>query len=316
VALKSMAADLMNKASYRERFKREVSALRSLNHPNIVGYKHAFAGTEGAYMVMEYVSGGTLQKFIDSRRQLPPPDFKAMALKIIDAIRAAHEAGIVHRDLKPANILLMPNGEPKVGDFGVARIEHRTRITQSGAVFGTLAYLPPEAFQTTVYQDHRGDIWAMGIIMFEMLTSVLPFSGNSQTEMLSSIVGDKPFSLRTYRKDVPSSWTDIILRCLAKEPNRRYDSARDLYTDLRNDMYSPLSTRDLSNSEDIVSMPLDEMFAKDAPLAGELDGGTHHLMNEASGASGGSMLATVLGVLVAGLAIALTAAAVFMLLSR
>jgi serine/threonine protein kinase len=240
-----------------------------------------------------------------------------MALKIIDAIGAAHESGIVHRDLKPANILLMPNGEPKVGDFGVARMAHRTRITKSGAIFGTLAYLPPEAFHPGVYQDHRGDIWALGIIMFEMLTGVLPFVGEGQTELMSSIIREKPMSLRTYRKDVPSSWTDIILRCLTKHPNQRYEIVRDLYTDLRDDMYSPMGTRELRSAGDITSMPLDQMFADEQPaVASQFDADTLHMPYFGDDEPAASWMGTALGVLVAGLALGLTVAAVFLFVTQ
>lgn len=235
VAVKTMSKELAKDEAYRKRFGREAQALAKLKHPNIVGYVDAFSDQGDGYLVTEFFGGGDLRGLIKRNGPMQEGTFKGMALKILDAVATAHEAGIVHRDLKPENILLSAMGEPHVGDFGLARDGNMSTMTATGTVMGTLAYMPPEAFDAFLKQDHRGDIWALGVIMFEMLTGSLPFRARSQTELIAAILNDTPISLISVRRDAPPAWPSIIELCLQKEINQRYQSVREVYNDLRSD---------------------------------------------------------------------------------
>ncbi|MFP4324282.1 MAG: serine/threonine-protein kinase [Anaerolineales bacterium] len=238
VAIKRMSADLANDPNYRKRFGREVQALRRLQHPHIVGYIDAFALGGNGFLVTEFFSGGNLGDLIRSRGSLPEGLFKRIALQVLDAVATAHEAGIIHRDLKPDNVLLSATGEPKVADFGLARAEDMSTMTQTGAVMGTLAYMPPEAFEHYVRPDHRADIWALGVVLFQMLTAQYPFKARSQSAMIAAILNDDPTPLSHYRHDLPGAWEMIIQHCLQKEPTQRYPSVRDLMRDLQADRFT------------------------------------------------------------------------------
>ncbi|HLA44517.1 MAG TPA: serine/threonine-protein kinase, partial [Aggregatilineales bacterium] len=228
VAVKTISVERAANQDDRRRFQREVSALQHLNHPHIARYIDAFDLGTGSFLVIEYCGGGTLKQYIQSHEMMPKRVFKDMALKITDAIASAHEVGIIHRDLKPENILLTEAGEPKVVDFGLARLSGVTTMTQAGTLMGTLAYMPPEAFDPVLRQDHRGDIWALGIIFFQMLTGDSPFRSSSQSGMISAILSQKPAPLHQLRTGLPHEWGDILLGCLEKHPNNRYPTARHL----------------------------------------------------------------------------------------
>lgn len=232
VAIKMLVADDASD-QHRKRFVREISALRKLYHPNIVGYVDAFASEDRMYLVMEYVGGGTLAHTMQSYGQLPADLFMQIARKVIEAIGSAHELGIVHRDLKPTNILLGVDGEPKVADFGLAKLTNFSTITLGGGAMGTLAYMPPEAFEMQALQDHRGDIWAMGVIFYQMLAGSLPFPGQGKAELVRAILQDPPISLEWFRKDLPPNWYDAIAHCLEKSAAGRYQTAPELLEDLQ-----------------------------------------------------------------------------------
>jgi serine/threonine protein kinase len=235
VAIKMMSKELAKDEAYRKRFGREAQALAKLKHPNIVGYVDAFSEQGDGYLVTEFFGGGDLRGLIKRAGPMQEGSFKGMMLKILDAVATAHGAGIIHRDLKPENILLSAMGEPHVGDFGLARDHDMSTMTATGTVMGTLAYMPPEAFDAFLKQDQRGDIWALGVIMFEMLTGGLPFRARSQTELIAAILNDMPITLHSIRRDLPAAWPGIIELCLQKEVSQRYQSVRDIYHDLRSD---------------------------------------------------------------------------------
>lgn len=234
VAIKTMAPDFARDPQYRKRFTREVTALQKLNHPNILGYIDAFITSGHIFLVMEYVAGGTLERIIEAPEEMSPERFKGLALKITDAMATAHEQGIIHRDLKPTNILLTVTNEPKIADFGLAKLADLSTMTTTGTAMGTLAYMPPEAFDALARQDHRGDIWALGVIFFELLSGgVLPFMGRSQPELIAAILTDEPTALGAVRRDLPAGWNDIISHCLEHHADFRYQTARELMEDLK-----------------------------------------------------------------------------------
>jgi serine/threonine-protein kinase len=261
VAIKTMSKDLAKDEAYRKRFSREAAVLSKLRHPNIVGYVDAFTAEGSAYLVTEYFAGGDLRHLIRNEAPMSEARFKGIALKIVDAVSAAHQAGIIHRDLKPENILMSVTGEPHVADFGLARDSGLSTMTASGTMIGTLAYMPPEAFDSFVRQDHRGDIWALGVIFFEMLTGNLPFRARSQTELIAAILSDTPMTVAAQRRDVAPAWSQIIERALSKDIHDRYESAADLLNDLRNERLIKGGGRPAVHSDESMArlFPMDDI---------------------------------------------------------
>lgn len=238
VAVKTIASHIMDEEEINRRFLREIEALRRLQHPNIVGYVDAFSAKKRAFLVMEYVAGGTLKDVIKEQGAFPDEHFKPVILGVIDAVADVHDIGIIHRDLKPENILMRSISEPAIADFGFAKLSDLASMTARDAVVGTLAYVPAEAFDAKILKDHRADIWSIGVIMFEMLTGRLPFAGDTEIDMAMNIMRSQPTALNTIRQDLPPAWNDIILHCLERDVRLRYQSMRELWNDLNNDTFS------------------------------------------------------------------------------
>lgn len=232
VAIKTINEDLYKDPEVQKRFSREVVAMRKLNHPNIISCVDAFTFNNRACLVMEYVSGGTLDELIQDRGPLDEGLFKKIALALVEGMATAHEAGILHRDLKPANILLSSTLEPKIADFGLARLTELSTMTSSGIAMGTLTYMSPEAFDPLTRGDHRSDIWTLGVIFFEMLTGTLPFLGKTQPQVINAILNDAPEPLARYRRDISPFWETMVQKCLQKHPYERYQNTRDMVMDL------------------------------------------------------------------------------------
>jgi len=221
VALKILSPELVRDAAFAERFGREARTLAKLSHPHIVGI-HDFGEVEGLYyLIMEYVGGATLREVMQSAR-LSTIDALGLVPQLCDALQFAHDVGVVHRDIKPENILLDNAGKVKIADFGLAKLIAPDRaegvsLTVSGAVMGTPAYMAPEQIEHPLDVDHRADIYAVGVVFYEMLTGELPLG----------------------RFDPPSSKVKldirldgVVLRALAKEPTRRYQFASEVTADL------------------------------------------------------------------------------------
>jgi serine/threonine protein kinase len=220
VALKILAPERQGDAQFTERFQREARALARLNHPNIVTV-HDFGEAGGyCYLLMEFVEGVTLRQLMQQRK-LSPAEALAIVPKICDALQFAHTKGIVHRDIKPENILLATHGEVKIADFGIAKlVEHGgTEPTLTGAqeVVGTPHYMAPEQAEKPGTVDHRADIFSLGVVIYEMLTSELP-------------LGKFPPPSRKVQVDLRLD--EIVLRALEKEPELRYQQASQVKTDL------------------------------------------------------------------------------------
>lgn len=229
----SLAGDYADAAA-RERFQREAEAVAALHHSNIVQVYDVGDVGGRPYFTMEFVEGGELSQQMQGT---PQPARKAAALvaTVADAVQAAHQSGIVHRDLKPANILLTADGAPKITDFGLARrLEGKDGLTRSGAPMGTPSYMAPEQARG----DKGGvgpatDVYALGAILYELLTGRPPFSGETPVATMHQIVADDPVSPTRLNGRVPRDLETICLKCLHKEPQRRYISAAALADDLR-----------------------------------------------------------------------------------
>ncbi|MCL4254573.1 MAG: serine/threonine protein kinase, partial [Anaerolineae bacterium] len=188
VAIKQLKPDIIeDNPDFVERFNREAEALRRLNHPNIVAALDTLVDNNAYFLVMEYVGGGSLWDEMQNTKPMTIARVLQIALDLSDALTRAHRLKIVHRDLKPANILIAEDGTPRLTDFGVAQIQDKTRVTRTGAMVGTLAYLAPEALNGEP-TDERADIWAFGIILYEMLAGRGPFPEENNTALITAIL--------------------------------------------------------------------------------------------------------------------------------
>ncbi len=231
VALKVLPAELSRDSTFVERFRLEAQAAASLNDPTIVAVYDWGQEQETSFIVMEYVEGHTLRDVI-SQGPMEPVAAAKIAADIAKALAAAHRAGVVHRDIKPGNVLLTPSGEVKVADFGIARANGAgDGLTRTGAVMGTATYFSPEQAQGLAV-DARSDIYSLGVVLYEMLTGVVPFAGDSAVSVAYLHVREPVVAPSRRRPGVPPAIESIVLTCLAKDPAGRYQSADQLRTDL------------------------------------------------------------------------------------
>ncbi len=233
VAIKQLKGDSLRRDPIViERFRREARLLEQLRHPNIVRVLAVVEEAGEYYLVMEYVSGGSLEELLASLEQpLAVERVVAIALDLCDALTRTHRLGIVHRDLKPTNVLIAEDGLPRLTDFGAAYVEGAERLTRSSAIIGTTGYLSPEALSNESL-DARVDIWAFGVLLFEMLTRTHPFSGGSVAQTLHGILFSSPPDLQGLRPDCPPALVDLVYRMLAKDREQRVPSARHVAVEL------------------------------------------------------------------------------------
>jgi len=236
VAIKVLPADALGDADSRRRFHREALSLSRLNHPRIATI-HDFDSQDGVdFLVMELVPGTTLAARLQEGR-LTAGETVAIGMQIAEALEAAHEAGVVHRDLKPGNVLLTPRGDVKVLDFGLARrirdVEASTATLTRDEVVGTVPYMAPETLGSGPGPDARVDLWALGVILYEIVTGCRPFQESDAVRLMASILQREPVRPRVLRRDMPKWLEAVILRCLEKDPAARYPSARALLEDLK-----------------------------------------------------------------------------------
>jgi Tol biopolymer transport system component len=258
VALKIVPDDLAADTRRRERFRREAHAIAALTHPHIVTV-HSAEDLDGhLVLVMELVEGRTLADLIPAGG-LPLSRLVKIAVQIADGLGAAHDRGIIHRDLKPRNVMVTADGRVKVLDFGLAKLRdpqdgsashHETaslwELTGEGRIVGTAAYMSPEQAEGRPL-DHRTDLFSLGILLYEMATGERPFRGESVVSVLSSILRDVPRPLAELNPRLPREFTRIVRRCLAKDPDERYQSAKDLRLDLE-DLRQELGSSDQSRA--------------------------------------------------------------------
>jgi Tol biopolymer transport system component len=241
VALKVLPAELASEPERLGRFQREAETLAALNHPHIVTIFSVEKAEEHRFLTMELVEGKTLTKVIP-RGGLPLSRLFPIAIPLAEAVSAAHEKGIVHRDLKPGNVMVTEEDRVKVLDFGLAKLREGAPgavdtqsptepATGPGRVLGTALYMSPEQVQGKAL-DHRSDVFALGIILYEMATGERPFGGETFADVASSILKDTPASVTERRADLPRDLAKLIKHCLEKEPRKRFQSTLDLANEL------------------------------------------------------------------------------------
>ncbi len=233
VAIKTINLDLSKEelANFEKRFQREVQSAGKLNHPNIVTV-YDVGRTEGvAYMAMEFLEGKELREILDSGVVLPIEKVMHIATQVAEGLGFAHEHGIVHRDVKPSNVMVLKNGLVKITDFGIAQMSSGTR-TISGMVMGSPKYMSPEQVvgQTV---DGRSDMFSLGVMIYEMLTGKTPFSGDNISAIMYQILNDDPIPPKTFNQSIPDSINFIVLKALAKHPDKRYQNAKEMARDLK-----------------------------------------------------------------------------------
>ncbi|MEK6571508.1 MAG: protein kinase, partial [Bacteroidota bacterium] len=207
----------------------------ALNHPNILDVYDIDEQDGKIFFVMEYVEGKTLKSHITSLQTgegIPVRQAIDWTIQIAQGLKAAHEKNIVHRDIKPENIMLTKEGLPKIMDFGIAKLKGGTGLTRTGTSMGTLAYMSPEQAQGMA-ADHRSDIWATGVVFYEMLTGELPFRGEHEAAMMYLIVNEKALAPSSHDKRIPPPVDSFVMKMLEKDQDRRYQSMDEVLTSLR-----------------------------------------------------------------------------------
>ncbi len=231
VAIKVLHPHLASDDGFRIRFRREAVAAAGLAHPNIVTTYDTGREGDVAYIVMELVSGITLARLLREGGTLPAATAVDIAAQVADALACAHDHGVIHRDVKPANILLRSDGHVKVADFGIAKAGAGNDLTRTGVVMGTAKYLSPEQVSGNA-AEAPSDLYALGIVLYEMLTGRPPFVGDSELSTAVARLTATPESLRDRRPDIPPSLEAIVLRSLARAPEARFRSAAEMRSSL------------------------------------------------------------------------------------
>ncbi|HEY7819255.1 MAG TPA: serine/threonine-protein kinase, partial [Vicinamibacteria bacterium] len=233
VAIKTLTSDAIGDAETRGRFEREARAAAKLAHPNIVTVYELgnFGGKDKPYIVMEYLEGTDVAALVSGSRGVPFAEALDIVIQLCRALDFAHQKGVVHRDVKPANLRYLDDGQVKIMDFGIARIEGSHQITKSGVMIGTLHYMSPEQIRGEKL-DGRTDIFSAGCILYELLTGVRPFSGESATSILYSIVHETPKPIAEKSADFPQEIQKIVDRALAKKVEDRFASAGEMAKEL------------------------------------------------------------------------------------
>jgi predicted Ser/Thr protein kinase len=234
VALKMLLGGEFADPQELVRFLGEAEVVAAVRHPNVVQvYDYGDSGGR-PYFAMEYLGGGSLVTLVRDGNSLSPTRAAELVEQVARGVQAAHDLGIVHRDLKPGNVLLAEDGTPKVTDFGLAKRGGRHDLTRTGAVMGTPSYMSPEqAAGKTKFVGPAADIYALGVILYECLTGRVPFAADDTVKLLLKVVEDEPPPIREVAPNVPRDLEAICLKCLSKDPHRRYGTAGKLADDLK-----------------------------------------------------------------------------------
>lgn len=226
VAIKALRPELASQTSVVERFRTEAVTLAKLNHPNIATLYSMFRQGDELYMVLEFVRGETLDSIMQKRGALPAEEAIPVFCQVLDGIDHAHDLGIVHRDIKPANMMLTEKGTLKVLDFGIARLLGSARMTRAGNIIGTLEYMAPEQVRG-LETDGRSDIYALGMMLYEVLTGRLPFQTENEFELMKAQTEMMPTPPREINPAIPEAVEAAILKAIQKDPDDRFQTGGD-----------------------------------------------------------------------------------------
>jgi len=238
VAIKTMLTEGLTSQEFQEfraRFQREARAAGVLNHPNIVSVFDYGEDSGILYLIMEYLEGKSLEKLVGGQNILPIETIIPMYSQVCNALDHAHKNGVVHRDIKPANIMILDNGLVKVTDFGIAKMMSMG-MTQAGQVLGTPNYMSPEQVKGRQI-DGRSDIFSLGVILYDLVTGEMPFAGQNITTVIYRIINENPIPPRELDATIHPGLSYVICKALAKSPDERYQTCRELADDLKNFKY-------------------------------------------------------------------------------
>lgn len=232
VAVKILRGDLAEDEKFVRRFQREANSASSLKHPNIVEVYDVGEDDGKYFIVMEYINGKTLKSLIKKRGILTLEEVIDIMLQLTSAVSCAHDSYIIHRDIKPQNVMILEDGRVKITDFGIAMALNNNELTQTNSVMGSVHYLPPEQANGSG-STIKSDIYSLGILMFELLTGKLPFKGENAVEIAIKQMREPIPSVRSISPDIPQSVENVVLKACAKNPKNRYDTAREMFEDIK-----------------------------------------------------------------------------------
>jgi eukaryotic-like serine/threonine-protein kinase len=261
VAVKTITSGVAESVDLLERFYREARAAGGLQHPNIVTIYEMAESGGSPFIAMEYLEGESLEKLVARKAALPLSTKVSYVIQTCHALDFAHRRGVIHRDIKPANIVVTGDGVVKVVDFGIARIADTSK-TQTGAMLGTLAYMPPEQLRGQ-HADAQGDIWALGVVLYELLGYERPFTGENHAAVLLSILQNEPAPIRQVVPECPAALENIVSRALRKDHMERYPTMAAFLKDL--EKIAPSLDREASPAAVAKAIPLPK--AQQAPAA-------------------------------------------------
>ncbi|MGI6525588.1 MAG: serine/threonine protein kinase [Bdellovibrionota bacterium] len=269
IAAKVLFPEVAQDKVAAQRFRNEVFAAYDVSHPNVVrAYEFIRDGDIVAY-TMEYVGGGDLASRLAKQDKMSIHEVLSILSQMCLGVQAIHDAKIIHRDLKPENIMLTKDGCVKIADFGIARLGHGPKLTEHGGVVGTIDYVSPE-YMLNSQVDWRSDIYAIGILGYEMIAGQAPFRGDSVYATMTKRLKSDPDPISKYRSDCPPELEKIILRAMARDPEKRFQSAREMYEAFHNIeiSYTVNDTQPDEKKPDLSVLPTKKVVEKDAPFVG------------------------------------------------
>ena len=241
VAIKLLREDTAQEEESVKRFINESKAVSMLSHPNIVKIYSVSVREDLKYIVMEYIEGITLKTYMQKKRVMKVDEILKCAGQILNALDHAHSKGIVHRDIKPQNIMLTRNGQIKVTDFGIAKLPNAETVTMTDKAIGTVYYISPEQASGKAI-DSRSDLYSLGVTMYEMATGELPFDADSPVSVALMQVNDKPVPPKEINPEIPTGLQQIIANAMEKDPDERYQNAREMQSDIAELRKNPRAT--------------------------------------------------------------------------
>ena len=232
VAVKVLRPEFNQDVEFVSRFQREAEAASKMTHHNIVNLLDVGMDGENRYLVMEYVQGKTLKELIKEKGRLSPAVAAQITIRILSALQHAHQNGIIHRDIKPQNILVHADGHIKVADFGIARMANSSTLTRGDSVMGSVHYFSPEQASGQA-ANATSDLYSVGVVMYEMLTGRVPFDGDSPVAVAMQHLHARPAPIENFAPESPAAINHVCLMAMEKKPQYRYQSAREMATELR-----------------------------------------------------------------------------------
>src|SRR3989304_6671197 len=249
VAVKFLSSDKAADPESRQRFVHEARAQAMLSHPNIATFYEVGEMQDKVFIVMEYIEGQPLSNLAQVEK-LTLPEILDLAIQVGEGLQAAHEKGITHRDIKPENVLVTAKHHAKITDFGLAKWKGASTLTKTGARMGTAFYMSPEQVEGKKV-DHRTDIFSLGTILYELLCARRPFEGDTDTAIFYDLINTQPQPLARFARNIPEKLEQIVLKCLAKKAEERYQHIDELLVDLgsaKKKIESGLSASETSQS--------------------------------------------------------------------